>query len=137
MPKKTHGLGTSPEYHIWYGMLDRCRNPKSKSWPNYGAKGVAVCERWLRFEEFICDMGRRPHPEMSLDRIDNAGNYEPKNCRWATEIEQQRNRSGIRCSVEMAAAIRSAEGKTHKQIALEHGISQSNVTRIRQGAIWK
>ena len=136
MPKKTHGLGTTKEYHIWYGMLERCRNPKSKSWKYYGEKGITVCTKWQTFENFIADMGMRPSADMSLDRIDGAKGYEAANCRWATELEQQRNRSFVKCNITMAAEIRAAMGLTHKQIAEMHGISPSNVSRIRSGAIW-
>ena len=71
-------------------MVVRCKNPKATGWKNYGGRGVAVCARWARFENFLADMGERP-PGKTLDRIDNDGNYEPGNCRWATPKEQYRN----------------------------------------------
>jgi hypothetical protein len=86
------------EYNIRTAMISRCRNPKNKSYANYGGRGIRVCARWLHgdgcrsgYECFLADMGRRPSPLLSLDRIDNDGGYEPGNCRWTTAKEQRRN----------------------------------------------
>jgi hypothetical protein len=86
-----HGESGVPEYCCWNAMLQRCRNPNNKFWHNYGGRGITVCERWSRYENFIADMGYRPSPQYSLDRIRNDGNYEPSNCRWATQKDQVNN----------------------------------------------
>lgn len=78
-------------YKSWEAMHDRCRNPKNLRWEYYGARGISVCARWHKFENFRADMGDRPEGT-SLDRIDGNGNYEPGNCRWATIKEQRANR---------------------------------------------
>lgn len=74
-------------------MIQRCTNPKNIGWKRYGGRGITVCERWLHsFTDFLADMGPKPSPELTIDRIENNGNYEPGNCRWATKEQQTKNR---------------------------------------------
>jgi hypothetical protein len=74
-------------------MIGRCENSNVERYPSYGGRGIKVCERWRgSFKNFLADMGRKPTPKHSIDRIDVDGNYEPGNCRWATNSEQQRNK---------------------------------------------
>lgn len=82
----------SAEYSVWVGMRRRCHDPKFKSYPDYGGRGITVCERWLSFANFLADMGRRPSPAHSIERKDNDRGYAPDNCIWATRDAQATNR---------------------------------------------
>lgn len=89
----THGMTGQAEYIAWKAMKARCLNPNHKSYAGYGGRGISICKEWeCSFENFFRDMGFRPSELHSVDRIDNDGNYEPSNCRWATKAEQTRNR---------------------------------------------
>ena len=87
-----HGWSQTEEYNIWAHMKHRCSSPKDPSYQWYGGRGITVCARWQQsFMAFLTDMGPRPSPAHSVDRINNDGNYEPGNCRWATIFEQRAN----------------------------------------------
>ena len=89
--RSNNGRGT-PEYETWKSMLSRGLGKDNAGRHNYADRGIIVCERWLTFKNFLADMGPKPSSKHSLDRIDNDGNYEPGNCRWATKKEQDRNK---------------------------------------------
>lgn len=125
----SHGMSYTPIYAVWNSMLRRCFCPTNKSYRHYGGRGITVCERWHRFENFFADMGE-PSKGLSLDRIDNDGPYSPDNCRWANREEQQCNRRGNRRI--------SAFGKslTLSQAARTFSLS-SNTIRMRLQVGWK
>lgn len=117
---RKHGCYKTPEYSTWQAMKERCYNENNRSYKHYGGKGITVCDRWLEsFENFYEDMGKKPFPDHSIDRIDNSGNYEPGNCRWATYIEQNNNTSRTR--------LFTVNGQEKKiiELAKENGISQA------------
>lgn len=90
----SHGLSNHPLYGIWLNMVYRCTKPTDHGWADYGGRGIQVCDRWLGdvgVANFIADMGARPTPQHSLDRLNNNGHYEPGNCAWTTKAEQSQN----------------------------------------------
>lgn len=89
----THGFSNTPEHKTWCKLKERCNNPNSKDYHLYGGRGIKVCNRWVgSFENFLEDMGKKPEGKFSIDRLDVNGNYEPSNCRWATDFEQAQNK---------------------------------------------
>lgn len=110
-----HGANQLPEFRIWRAMILRCTSPNSQQYVNYGGRGISVCDRWRNsFQDFISDVGWRSSAAHSLDRINNDGNYEPGNVRWATRREQSNNRRANRIveyrgeRMTLANAIRAA-----------------------------
>jgi len=119
----------SPEYESWRSMIERCQSANNANYKNYGGRGISVCQRWANsFEPFLEDMGRRPTPDHSIDRIDNDGNYEPGNCRWATKRQQANNTRWNR-----RIEIDGVE-KTLSQWSRESGVPAGTIsTRLNRG----
>jgi hypothetical protein len=122
--RATHGLSKHPLYRVWSKMLGRCFCKTNKKYPIYGGRGVTVCERWRSFPNFLSDVGERPSPYHSLDRIDTNGNYEPSNVRWATQDTQQNNRRDNRLFTI------GGQTKTSAEWARKYGVSP-NLVRQR------
>lgn len=119
--KVIHGLSGTKEYSAWLTMLDRCCNPKSKAYKNYGGRGIMVCDEWQNdFMSFFNHVGYAPSKEHSIDRIDNDGNYEPGNVRWATALEQSLN---TRKSKAIMAGIKETKsGKFSARIVINRQV---------------
>jgi hypothetical protein len=132
------GGGATPEYTSWAQMKARCRNPQNARYRDYGGRGVKVCQRWLSFENFLADMGPKPSRHHSIDRLDNDGDYEPENCRWATAQEQGRNTRSVKLSEEAATEIRRRldEGESQYRVAADFGVSRSAIGAIARGRTW-
>jgi hypothetical protein len=134
----TVGRRFTSEYGIWSSMKDRCRNPNNKEFKNYGARGIQVCERWMTFANFLADIGHKPSPKHSIERINNDKGYEPGNCKWATMSDQVRNRRVTKLSPMAARVIRRLRGTdlTRKQIADLFSVCVSTVKQIWSGQRW-
>lgn len=143
---KPHGYRGTRLYRIWSNMIQRCTNPKNKRFANYGGRGITVCERWRDIRNFAADMGEPP-AGASIDRINNDGNYEPSNCRWATTKQQNRNTSRsvmltlfgeTRCVSEWAEVFSVDESRIHARLAAGLSVadalllpSMANVVAVR------
>lgn len=125
----THGQGRagnrSATWYSWIGMNSRCHNPNSTGFKNYGGRGITVCERWRKFENFIADMGERPKGT-TLDRINNNGDYEPKNCRWTSMCLQRRNKRNVQL------AFLDGSELTRPEVAKILGVTTTTIHRRLQ-----
>ena len=139
---RTHGQasnGQTRTYKVWSHLKARCLNPDDASYPRYGGRGIAVCDRWAQsFEAFLEDMGPCPSSAHSIDRINNDGGYEPSNCRWATQQQQMQNTSANRFSYEQVVDIlrRLKMGEKPSVIAKEFGVGAGHIRQIRGKKIW-
>lgn len=141
MGKKRNGVSSTPAYACWNSMRHRCTSPKAQYWKLYGGRGISIDPRWSEFSEFLKDMGERP-PGMTLDRINNDGNYEPGNCRWATPKTQARNtRTNRRLKIDgiTAAMVEHAERlgvNYHTLVARINKTGSANPPPKRTHCVW-
>lgn len=142
--RHTVGAKRSPEHSSWSGMLERCLNPNNKLYPQYGGRGISICERWMTFENFFEDMGHRPKGT-TIDRYpNNDGHYEPGNCRWATAKEQARNTratlfvefNGRRTPLREVAEITGVKYMTLYQ-RLTNGWTLDRAVQMKDGRDWR
>ena len=123
----THGLSRTPEYLAWWNMRRRCADPSHISYKNYGARGIAVCERWRdSFQAFLEDMGPKLDPSLTLERTDNDKGYEPGNCRWATRAENLANRRLYRGGVTIDGEMMSLKAAMSR-----YGLKERALVRYR------
>lgn len=135
---RTHGKTKTRVHRAWAAMKRRCLNSNATQYKHYGGRGITICERWLTFENFYSDMGDPPEG-MTLDRIDTNGPYSAKNCRWADQKTQHRNRRCVKLNVEKVVSIKRAlkAGVRAADLAREHGVSWEVIGQIKSGKNWK
>lgn len=130
-----HGMHGTSEYRSWRSMKMRCLLPTYRQYQHYGGRGIAVCDSWMKFENFFSDMGFKPTPLHSIDRIDNDGDYEPRNCRWATDVEQNRNKRP-NTRIRNGNHLLTFKGETMPLIAWAERVGISRITlgsRLKHG----
>ncbi len=137
--RKYSNYTDTPEYKTWWAMLDRCENPKNKSFPGYGGRGICVIGKMRSFDGFMSIMGQRPNKHFSIERIDNDGNYIVGNVKWATKSEQAKNQRRPKLTARLATQIRElkSNGIAAKDLSERFGISRRHVHHIAQGKYWQ
>lgn len=134
---KANGIATKT-YKAWQAIHQRCNNPNSPAYEDYGGRGITVCEQWNTFENFLEDMGEGPEG-LTIDRKDNDGNYEPGNCRWATPKEQNRNTNRTKLTplkVQVIKKLLKESQLRQLDIADIFSIKQFTISSIKIGRIW-
>ena len=135
-----HGQRRTVEYVTWVNLRQRCRDKSRDTYKYYGGRGIGVSDEWSLFENFLRDMGRRPGPEFSIERIDNNKGYCKRNCKWATRSEQARNTRNVKLDFTKAQKIREMylTGEySGREIARVFKINETTVRRIIKGLLWK
>ena len=136
---RTHGMHKTSTYQIWAGLIQRCTNPKRKEWKNYGGRGIRVCKRWLKFENFLEDMGIRPE-ECEIDRIENDGDYFMLNCHWVTKIKNLRSSRHTKLNVSKVKDIKWSlrrANQTYKEIASRFNVTKHAIADIATNRTWR
>ena len=124
-----HGLSGTVEHKAWKGMRARCNNSNEPRYPYYGGRGITICRRWDKFENFLSDMGKRPKFKTSIDRIDNEGNYTPENCHWATHTEQMRNTRNNHMITHIGITMCMKEWSEH--LGIRYGLLNSRINVLK------
>lgn len=130
-----------PEYRTWQNMKDRCLNKRGRQWAEYGGKGITLDPRWHKFDNFLADMGPRPTPKHTIERVNNNLGYSKSNCKWATYTEQSRNRpSFVQFTKALADQVRQeyATGMfTYEELGVKYGVGKSHIGQIVRYKLWR
>ena len=139
---KTHGLSKTKEHELWSAMIGRCYTPSSSSYKDYGGRGIKVCDKWLGengFINFLADMGTRPSPQHTLERVDVNRNYEPSNVIWLLGKYQAHNTRQTKLNPDLVRYIRSekAKGRSYADLGRELNVSASTASLAGRRINWK
>lgn len=136
--RRTHGESKSLEFSSWMNMRRRCLNETDPAYVWYGARGIGICTAWDNFSEFLKDMGPKPSPRHSIERLDVNGHYAPGNCVWATAVQQGRNQRRTKLTLEKAEEIRrlAESGVSRRALRERFGVCKATVSHIINGHLW-
>ena len=136
MPKPFY----SPEYVSWHGMKRRCLNSNHQHFAYYGGRGITVDPAWMAFSNFLADMGPKPTPKHSIERLDNAKGYCKENCVWATHTDQMRNRRSVKLSMAKAQEIRALYALKiggQEFLAKRYGVDRKRIKDVLRNVTWR
>lgn len=135
-----HRMSNTPTYKSWHNMKQRCLNENHKAFKNYGKRGITVCERWMKFENFLEDMGERPSKEYSIERIDNNKGYNKSNCIWILDYKQNRNKKTTKLDknkIKEIKKILNHKKLSYSKIGNIFGVSRQTVYDINHNRTWE
>jgi len=138
---RRHGLRHTPEYKVWDSMIQRCTNKNHTAYHRYGGRGICVWNRWVNsFQTFYEEMGPKPFPKATIDRINNDGNYEPNNCEWVSQLENSRHTSTTHLTMSKAREIRLKYKKgdiTQKELGSMYGVNRLVIHCVVNNKTWR
>lgn len=138
-PRYSHGMAGTKIYYVWFAMKKRCDDRKATGWKNYGGRGIEYCEEWKSFQGFWNDMRKGYREGLTIERIENDGDYCKENCKWATRAEQNRNSRNVKLGFEAAWEIKEdyKKGVSLEELRRKYGVKRQQIYRVINGIVWQ